>query len=83
VHHVDPGRAGGLRLLGRRLDALRPRAVAGLDAHEQLAGAAADVEHARGALQRQRVDGGVDRRLAQRVGERDAAMRDRGDRRAV
>jgi hypothetical protein len=80
VDDVDAGLARGGGPLRRRLDALGARAVARLDAREQLAGAAADVEDARARLQRQRVDRGVDRRLAQRVGERDAAMRDRGDR---
>ena len=75
--------AGLERPAARRLDALGARAVARLDAREQLAGAAADVEHPRALGQGQRVDRGVDRRLAQRVGERDATVRDRGDRRAV
>jgi hypothetical protein len=57
--------------------------VASLDARQQLARAAADVEHAGGLAQRQRGDRVVDRRLGERVGERDAAMRDRGDRVAV
>ena len=75
--------AGLERPAARGLDALGARAVARLDAREQLAGAAADVEHPRALGQGQRVDRGVDRRLAQRVGERDAAVRDRGDGRAV
>ena len=74
--------AGLERPAARRLDALGARAVARLDAREQLPGAAADVEH-RAPSAGQRVDRGVDRRLAQRVGERDATVRDRGDGRAV
>lgn len=53
------------------------------DPHEQLAGAAADIEHARAGSQRERADRVVDRRLRQRVGEGDAAMRDGGERRPV
>jgi hypothetical protein len=69
--------AGLERPAARRLDALGARAVARLDAGEQLPGAAADVKHASALGQRQRVDRGVDRRLAERVGERDAAVCDR------
>jgi hypothetical protein len=75
--------AGLERPAARRLDALGARAVAHLDAREQLPGSAADVEHTSALGQRQRVDRGVDRRLGQRVGERDATVRDRGDGRAV
>jgi len=57
--------------------------VARLHAREQLAGAAADVERAGAGLQREGSDRVVDRRLRQRVGEGDAAMRDRGQRRTV
>jgi hypothetical protein len=72
-----------LRPPARRLDALRARAVACLDPSQQFARAAADVEDARTHRQRQRGDRVVDRRLGQRIGESHAAMRDRGDRRAV
>jgi hypothetical protein len=71
------------RPAARRLDALGARVVARLDPREQLARAAADVEHAGARLQRQRVDRRVDRRLAERVGERDAAVGDGGDGRPV
>jgi hypothetical protein len=57
--------------------------VRGLHPRQQLAGAAADVERSRAVRQRQRGDGGVDRRLGQRVREGDAAMRDGRDRVAV
>jgi hypothetical protein len=57
--------------------------VPGSDPGRQFTGAAADVEHPRTGHERQRADRVVDRRLSERVGERDAVMRDRGERGAV